>query len=84
MEPLPVQQEEESRNQGAMETLPHATIRERARRDTSRRSGRTNPQLSAPGGASEAELGLDWFQGELLLESDEDDSERGNKDSYAV
>lgn len=84
MEPLPVQQEGESGGQGAMEALPHASIRERASRSTSRRSGRTNPQLSVPGGTSEAELGLDWFQGELLLESDEDDSERGNKDTYAV
>ena len=68
MEPLPVQPEEESPPSGSMPALPNPRS-SASTRSSSRRSGRTT---GTPGAS---ELGLDWFQGELLLESDEDPEE---------
>lgn len=90
MEPLPVQQEEE-RAADPMPALPNPP-RERATRSSSRRSGRRASHGggggTSGGGAAESIHGLDWFQGELLLESDEDEEEEdggeGGKDAYPV
>ena len=82
MEPLPVQHGEEQPSM-PLPTLPIPS-RERSSRTSSRRQASSRAGHSS--GASEVIHGLDWFQGELLLESDEepDEEEGGNNDTYPV